>query len=177
VADRSISIQTYGLPSDVAFQALVRVFLAAALPRAPARNTRTGEPRCSPLAIDAAAASARPWHAGNHPMHLSDYAAKPTDLRADLATAELAEALAMLHFNGNDCRLICIDREVRDFLLNAMTRASKITNVSLNRTGRVNIMFETWVLIIGMNLMLPGYQSATDCQMAATRGGSESDAR
>jgi hypothetical protein len=30
-------------------------------------------------------------------------------------------------------------------------------------------MFETWVLIIGMNFMLPGYHTASDCQMAASQ--------
>jgi hypothetical protein len=31
------------------------------------------------------------------------------------------------------------------------------------------MMFETWVLIIGMSISLTGYHTASDCQMAASQ--------
>jgi hypothetical protein len=41
-------------------------------------------------------------------------------LTADLTTAELAEALGSLRFNGTSRRLVSLDRGVRDYLLRAL---------------------------------------------------------
>ena len=53
----------------------------------------------------------------------TDFAARraATALTADLTAAEIVEALALLRFTGNEPRLVALDRDVRDYLLAAVT--------------------------------------------------------
>jgi hypothetical protein len=52
---------------------------------------------------------------------------QPTELTADLTTAELAEALALLRFHGDEARLIALDRGVRDYLVSALSAQGRKT--------------------------------------------------